>query len=154
MKRHLTTLILFLGVVFVAGCVTTQRDESYSPQGTQTKKVITKNGRITYEIHRVLDSILVEGRGRFKHKSETIARNTALNLAINDLAKRVGEVLSEEDTTLYNDDVRMFLRTRARNIVKGYTVLVDAYDIKTNTADVVIRQEGERIASIMERHIR
>lgn len=142
--------------LIASGCATQTRSKEveYSMAGIETRKVVTENDKVTSELHRVMDSKIVEGRGRFKNDDENMARNMAMNMAINDLAKRAGQVLVEEDSTLYNDQVRMMLRTRARNIVQGYSVVHEAYDPATKTAEVLIRQEGERIASEMARIIK
>lgn len=152
MKRVVVPLVLVLAA---AGCAPTvhQVDKAWSSQGVQTTEIVRKNEQVVSELHRVLDGVVVEGRATYKHDNEAMARNTALNLAINDLAKSAGEVLSEEDTTLYNDEIRMIIRTRARNVVRGYQIAVDRYDPMTKTAEVVVRQQGERIASEMQRHL-
>lgn len=150
----------FLVVVctLLAGCAQpappsreVQRD--YSPQGVVKRQEVIQNNQVVSQLHRVLNGVLVEGKGAFTNGNQAIARNMALNLAINDLAKAAGEVLVEEDTNLYNDQVRMIIRTRARNIVSGYQVVTDTYDIGTKTAMVTIRQEGERIASEIQKEI-
>lgn len=147
-------LIALLSMV-LAGCGTTthQRDREWSPTGIQTKEVDRKNEEIVFEQHRALEGVVVEGRGNFTHDNAVVARNTALNLAINDLAKSAGEVLSEEDSTVYNEQVRMIIRTRARNLVRGYQVAFEHYDPVTRTAEVIVRQDVERIAAEMMRYM-
>lgn len=152
MKRFIVPAVLSL---LLFGCAPTvhQVDRAWSPQGVQTTQTVRKNEQVVSELHRVLDGVVVEGRATYKHANAAMARNTALNLAINDLAKSAGEVLSEEDTTLYNEEIRMIIRTRARNIVRGYQIAMDHYDPMTQTAEIVVRQQGERIASEMQRHL-
>lgn len=155
MKRNLVLLVLILLIVSLSGCATPTREvqKDYSQQGALKRQEVIKNNQVVSQLHRVLDGVIVEGKGTFTHTNQTIARNMALNLAINDLAKAAGDVLVEEDTNLYNDQVRMIIRTRARNIVSGYQVVTDSYDAGTQTAMVTIRQEGERIASEIYRQI-
>jgi hypothetical protein len=147
---------------FVAGCATTggqpaeatkETERDFSKQGTVTKEVVKVNSRIRSELHRVLDGVVIEGKGSFSDAREMVARNAALTIALNDMAKRAGQVLLEEDTTIYNDEVKSILRTRARNIVKGYVVMVDVYDPDTQTSEIIVRQEGERVASEIAKEI-
>ena len=154
MKNLIIPMLAMASALSLTACSTTHtREVDYSKGGIETKKVFKENDKVVSELHRVMDSKTVEGRGRFKHENENMARTMAMNMAINDLAKRAGEVLAEEDTTLYNDQVRMVLRTRARNIVQGYHVVHDNYDATSQTAEVLVRQEGERIASELAREI-
>lgn len=128
-----------------------ERERDFSEKGTVTKEVVTVNNKIRSELHRVLDGVVFEGKATFKDKNREVARNAALTLAINDMAKRAGAVLIEEDTTVTNDQVTSIVRTRASNIVAGYAIMVDTYDPETQIAEIVVRQEGERIASEMAR---
>lgn len=155
MKRGLLCIASALLIAGLAACAPSTREvqRDYSQQGVLKRKEVIKNNQVVSQLHRVLDGVIVEGKGIFKNANQTMARNMALNLAINDLAKAAGDVLVEEDTNLYNDQVRMVIRTRARNIVSGYQVITDTYDAATQTATVSIRQEGERIASEIQREI-
>ncbi len=151
-----------MGLIIVAAllsaCATSkekeiERERDFSEKGTVTKEVITVNRKIRSELHRILDGTVVEGKGTFKHQSKEVARNGALTLAINDMAKKVGEVLIEEDTTITNEQIKSIVRTRASNLVAGYTIMVDIYDDETMIAEVIVRQDGERIASEIARVI-
>ncbi|MBF0471534.1 MAG: hypothetical protein HQL48_09170 [Gammaproteobacteria bacterium] len=154
-KALIYTGTLIVALAVMTGCAGEKKKETgYSRLGTAKDIEVTHNGKVVAELHRVLDAVIVEGKGKFQNENEVMARNMALNIALNDLAKSAGEVLVEEDTTLYNDQVKMVLRTRARNIVQGYTITVDIYDPYTKTAEVVVRQEGERIASEIAREIK
>lgn len=149
---------LFVTAFLITGCGTTQekeieRERDFSEKGTVTKEIITVNHKIKSELHRILDGTVVEGKGTFKNKSKEVARNGALTLAINDMAKKVGEVLIEEDTTITNDKITSIVRTRASNLVAGYTIMVDTYDDESEIAEVIVRQDGERIASEIARVI-
>ncbi len=153
--KKISLLVAGLAVfMLIGGCARTHEvQKDYSNQGTLKRQEVIQNNQVVSQLHRVLDGVTVEGKGSFKSENQAMARNMALNLAINDLAKAAGDVLVEEDTNLYNDQVRMVIRTRARNIVSGYSVVVDAYDTETQTAMVTVRQDGERIASEIQRHI-
>lgn len=153
--RHGQSWLVVVCLAAIAGGCTQYRtvERTYGTDGTVTRELVTRGDQVVSDLHRAYAGIAIEGVGEFKHTSQTIARNTALNLAINDLAKRAGEVLVEEDSTLYNDQVRTIMRTRARNIVAGYTVVSEAYDADTAVARVVVRQEGERIASELAREL-
>ncbi len=153
MKLFMGALIL---AVLMSGCATTdekeiERERDFSEKGTVTKEVITVNRKVRSELHRILDGTVVEGKGTFKDNNREVARNGALTLAINDMAKKVGEVLIEEDTTITNDKIKSIIRTRASNLVSGYTIMVDIYDEETKVAEVIVRQDGERIASEIAR---
>ena len=131
----------------------TKIETDFSEKGTVTKEVVTVNEKIKSELHRVLDGVVVEGKGMFKDANENLAKSAALTMALNDLAKKAGQVLIEEDTTIYNNEVKSIIRQRASNVVAGYKVMLDVYDPETQTAEIVVRQEGERIASQIERFI-
>ncbi len=146
---------ILMSCLLVTGCATTktevERERDFSEKGTVTKEVVTVNRKVRSELHRVLDGVVVEGRGSFKNPNKEVARNGAMTLAVNDLAKKAGEVLIEEDTVITNEKIKSVIRTRASNIVSGYTIMVDTYDEDTQIADIVVRQDGERIASEIAR---
>ncbi len=155
MKNLLGLLVIAL---IMSACATSQekeieRERDFSEKGTVTKEIITVNHKIKSELHRILDGTVVEGKGTFKNENKEVARNGALTLAINDMAKKVGEVLIEEDTTIANDKINSIVRTRASNVVSGYTIMVDTFDEQTKIAEVIVRQDGERIASEIARVI-
>jgi len=131
----------------------TQIETEFSEKGTVAKKIVTVNNKIKSELHRVLDGIVVEGKGKFKNANENLAKSAALSMALNDLAKKAGQVLIEEDTTIFNNEVKSIIRQRASNVIAGYKIMLDMYDPETQTAKIIVRQEGERIASQIERFI-
>lgn len=142
-------------LLVVSGCSQNSyhAEHESSSSETHTSHVSSDNDSVVNELHEVMSEVEVEGRGFYQHENPAMARNIALNLAINDLAKAAGDVLTEEDSIISNDQVEMLIRTRARNIVQGYQVVVDHYDPATQQAEVLVRQQGERIASEMERHL-
>jgi len=157
-KNNIWVFVIVLLLIGCSGNKTggskeTQIETEFSEKGTITKEIVTVNDRIKSELHRVLDGVVVEGKGMFKNANENLAKSAALTMALNDLAKKAGQVLIEEDTTIFNNEVKSIIRQRASNIVTGYKIMLDVYDMETQIAEIVVRQEGERIASQIERFI-
>ena len=111
------------------------------------------DSKVKSDLKRILATETVEGEGVFKNANQSVAVNAAMNLAINDLAKRAGQLIQEEDTTLYNEKVYSIIRTRARNIVSGFDVVVKEWDGDSQTATVRIRQDGYRIAEELCKYV-
>lgn len=138
-------------VAFMSGCAQTyQQRKSYTPDGQVKSKHTykeTANKVETYDYDATFHDKTLIATGVFVNKNETIALNMATNMAINNLAKSVGNVLQAEDSTLYNDKVHMIITTKARNIVKGFQIISQTYDRKLGRAEVTIKQDGKVLAT-------
>ena len=154
-NRRLRAIIAIacLGAV-VAGCShTVEREKEWGKDGTKIRDTHKVDSKVKSDLKRILATETVEGEGVFKNANQSVAVNAAMNLAINDLAKRAGQLIQEEDTTLYNEKVYSIIRTRARNIVSGFDVVVKEWDGDSQTATVRIRQDGYRIAEELCKYV-
>ena len=154
-KVLVTTIFI---VAFMSGCAHKyEQKKSYTPDGQIKSKHTYKETpeKIeTYDYDATFHDKTLIATGVFLNKNETIALNMATNMAINNLAKSVGDVLQAEDSTLYNDKVHMIITTKANNIVKGFQILSQTYDLKTGRAEVTIKQDGRVLASELTKVMR
>lgn len=89
-------------------------------------------------------------RGVFTNKRESLAINMATNLALNSLAKKLGNVLQSEYSNMMNENIMMKITTDAKNIVSGYKILSSKYNQKTKKAEVIIQLDGSVIDARIE----
>lgn len=137
----------FIGCAEQHKVVTTKE---YGANGTLTHEVTTDNDNLIDELQRILSKTSTMGKGSYTNENASTAREVALNLAINDLGRKLGEVIQESDSTIIQqatkDTIMNVIRTRASNILRGYEVIADDYDPTTHTAEVVIRMETYSVA--------
>lgn len=134
-----------------------QNKVNYTPQGklqSQHVEVQTPTTVETYDYQAVFHDKTLLATGVFRHKNETIALNMSTNMAINNLAKSAGKVIQTEDSTLYNEKVHMIITTKASNIVRGFQILSQEYDVTTGRAETTIKQDGSVLASELERYMK
>ena len=126
--------------------------------------VATPNQRASQEIaespqdlvsfQEILSDKKIVATGIYKHKNEMIALQMATNVAINNLAKKIGTVLQEEETTLQNDRVNLIMKTHAQNVINGYEKIEEEYNTRTGRAEVTIQLEGSVLAGTLEQLLR
>ena len=126
--------------------------EDHPAPGTTSVKVVKEqrvDGEVQSRLTRIFEYKVITGEGVYTSptRNETEALHVALNLAINDLAKRAGEVFSSEDSKLYNSkNAESVIRTKAAHIVRGYNITRRSYDALTGRATVEVSQTGRRLA--------
>ncbi|MBN2895846.1 MAG: hypothetical protein JXK05_08175 [Campylobacterales bacterium] len=98
----------------------------------------------------VLSDKKITASGIFIHKNEMIAKQMATNIALNNLAKKVGNVLQEESTVLNNDKMELLIKTNAKNVIKGYEIISQKYDKTSGRAEVNLQLEGSVLAGQVE----
>ncbi len=145
---------IIMATVIFAGCATTTitKKSKYGPGGTLAESSYSKNERVLDELKRVLEKQTVQGKGIFTHENIGMARVAAMNLAINDLAARAGEVIASQDVTLYNDKISSIIRTQARSIVKGYEIVAEEWDKADKVYEIVIEMHGSKIAEQIHKY--
>lgn len=99
----------------------------------------------------VLSDKKITAVGIYENPNEMIALQMATNVAINNLVKKVGKVLQEEDTLLQNDQVSLVMKTHAQNVINGYEKIDEKYNTKTGRAEVTIQLEGTVLAGTLEK---
>jgi hypothetical protein len=142
-------------LVFGAGCKTqVVETRQYGPDGTMTSHTKAENNKVLYDLKRVLEKETIRGTGKYTAEMESEARLTALNLAINDLAMKAGEVIASSDLTYYKGETMNIVRTQGRNVVKGYDVIFEKWDAPSKTYTVEIEMRGYKMAEEIVKYIR
>jgi len=129
------------------------QEKKYGPDGTVVSSTYSENGKVLNDLKRVLEKETVRGRGKFKHPSESMARIAALNLALDDLAGKAGEIVATRDVTLYNDKINALIRTEGRNIVKGYDVVFENWDEAKTEYEILIEMRGYKVAEEISKRV-
>ena len=152
------SVVAIAATFLLSGCSQkAQHQTSFTPDGKLKSEHIVKEDAIkieTYDYQAVFHDKTLLATGVFSHKNETIALNMATNMAINNLAKSAGKVIQKEDSTLYNDKVHMIITTKANNIVKGFQILSQEFDITNGRAEVTIKQDGSILASELSKYVK
>ena len=151
--------ILGLSALFVlvgTGCHTETVQETrrtYGADGTLAHSSDTENGKVISELTRVLEGRAFSGKGSYQADIESEARLTALNLAINDLALKVGAAIGSSDLTYYKGEAVNIVRTQARNIIRGYDIRYENWDKASKTYTVEIEMTTYKVAEEISRRI-
>lgn len=144
--------IAVVGAVAVwaaTGC--TRIETSTFEEGVQTSHQRTVGGFVVSQLEQKLAMKTVTGEGSFTHDHQLTAREGAKLAAIADMASKAGEVLVEQDTRIFNDEVINKMRLQAANIVHGYEVVKEEWDPETKTHKVTIEQSAWSIVERMSR---
>jgi hypothetical protein len=120
-----------------------------TPDQTASQQ-IAQSPQDLVSFQEILSDRKIVAKGIYKHTNEMIALQMATNVAINNLAKKIGKVLQEEETTLKNDKVSLIMKTHAQNVVNGYEITDQKYNPKTGRAEVEIQLEGTVLAGTLE----
>ncbi len=135
---------LFL-VAIISGCAITNNKNNKAD--VVKNEALTASRNISHELHQILDGVVFEGNGVFKYNNKVIAKNGALIIATNDIADQVGKLLVEKGTTLTEKEIKSVVNNNKINLIYGYSTIVDAYDKTNRIAEIIIRQDGKRIAT-------
>lgn len=154
--RRIVCFLIIVNVLLL-GCAS-QREgirKEYGPEEVLTEQEVWVKGRLGRKrvvslLQQVFAKETIRGSGFYQHERKSTAREIALNLAINDLARKAGEVVQESDSTIIQqlgkDKVLNVLKTRSMNIVCGYKIESEDWDPQTNTYEVDIAIETQRLA--------
>lgn len=150
------SVVLVVGITVgsLVSCSTTvTREQEFTPGGQIAYERQQENQQVIYELRRVFAETSIEGIGIFENANEGLARRSAINLAINDLASQVQAITRSESAIYNNMDVRDVVETRVKAVVEGYKIESEGYDPNTIKYRVRIRIDGEQLVRQIERMI-
>jgi hypothetical protein len=136
----------------LAGCATTQEKTTvYSPGGQVADSQSRTGDRVTAELRRIFDTIVLRGEGMFDNANEGLARQSALSLAQADLAQKVQSEVRGNTVVMNNADVRSVVETSVNALVRNYDIESAGYDPNTTRYRVRISVKGEQLVKEVER---
>ncbi len=134
------------------GCASTQeRVVTHSPGGEVSDDVTHKGDRVTSELHRIFDTVVIRGEGIFDNANEGLARQSAISLAAADLAQKVQSEVRGNTVVMNNNDVRSVVETNVNAIVRNYDIDSSGYEPNTTRYRVRISVKGEQLVKEIER---
>jgi hypothetical protein len=129
------------------------KEKEYTSEGNLTYKSTTVDAQVISELQRVFENKSIEGIGIFESDNEGLARRTATNLAIAELAGQV-QTLVRTDSAIYNNkDVREVVENRVHALVNNYRIESVGYDPGTIKYRVRVVLNGESISREIEKYI-
>ncbi len=142
-------------IVFMTSCATTEvTTKDYSPEGNLVNQTKTTNNQIYSQLQRVFTNKVIEGIGIFENENEGLARTTAIQLAVNDLAAQV-QTFTRLESSIYNNEVvRQLVETQVKALVGGYKVEFSGYDPGTFKYRVRLTITGEQLIKEIETRIK
>ena len=139
----------------LAGCGGSREIRTEMSPGGSTAEITRKeNNKVVYELRRVFEGTVLEGNGMFENDNEGLARRSATNLAVAELAGQVQTRVRAESVIYNNQDVRDVVDNRVNALVNDYRIDQAGYDPGTNKYRVRVVIEGEKLVSQLERWIR
>jgi len=134
------------------GCVRSRTTAWNEDTGAVERVQVKEGGNVRSVLQNRLTQVTVTGEGEWKNSNRSMAREMALAQAINDLAKKAGAVLVEQDATIFNDEAMNKMRLRAANVVYGYSISSEKWEPETTTYKVAIEQNAWRIVERLEEY--
>jgi len=152
LKNNFRNMAIF-GPLEAPGAVTEEQHASVATPVQAASQDVAQSPQDLVSFQEVLSDKKITAVGIYKNRNEMIALQMATNVAINNLAKKVGKVLQEEETSLKNDQLTMIMTTHAQNVINGYEKIAEKYDRKSGRAEVTIQLEGSVLAGTLEKLI-
>jgi len=120
-------------------------EREVSPAGNTTYAASKTNGEIESELRRVFNTVQVVGEGIFENANEGLARSTATDLAMAELAKLV-QAKVQSDSTIYNQtDVRQVIMNQVNAIISNSKIEMAGYDPGTKKYRVRVSVTSESL---------
>lgn len=156
MNREYQKLFFALGVLFFlaqwswAGQV--KKEEEFTPQGNVSYKSVEYDNKVVSELRRVFDQTIIEGLGVFESENEGLARRTAINLALAEIASQIQTLVRSESIIYNNATVRDVVDNRVQVLIHNYQIDFAGYDPGSHKYRVRASISGESIRRTIERH--
>ncbi len=145
--------LLLISVFIFSSCYTT-RETVYTPGGNIKHKTLTSgSGSVINELRQEFRGTVLEGNGMFDNDNEGLARRTAINLAVAELAAKVQTRVRAESTIYNNKDVRDVVENRVAALVNNYEIETAGYDPGTTKYRARISITGEEIVRRFEKEL-
>jgi hypothetical protein len=140
---------------FVTGCASKQvvKEKELTSSGQTSYQATTVNDKLRYELRRVFDGTNIEGVGIFENANEGLARRTAIQLAVADVASQVQTLVRTETVIYNNQDVRDVVENRVHALVNNYRIDFSGYDPGTNKYRARVSVNGEQLRREIEKRI-
>ncbi len=151
---YFTYVLIIICVMFLFSCSTKKVVETeYTSGGKLSYAAEKENGKIITELRRVFYNTRIEGIGIFESTNEGLARRTATQLAVAELAGKVQTLVQSETVIYNNEDVRDVVENRVKSLVQNYKIESAGYDPGTSKFRVRISISGEQISREIETKI-
>jgi hypothetical protein len=146
-------LTVLAAAVLVSCATTITRETEYTSGGQVSYAKEDVNKKTVYELRRVFADTKIEGEGIFENENEGLARSTAMNIAINEMAKKVQSTVRSESAIYNQQDVREVIETRVNAIVSNCKIESAGYIPNTKKYMVRVSIEGEQLVREIEKRI-
>ncbi len=146
-------MLVFTGTL--SGCATREvvKEKELTSAGQTSYQATTVNDKLQYELRRVFDGTSIEGLGIFENANEGLARRTAIQLAVADVASQVQTLVRSETVIYNNQDVRDVVENRVHALVNNYRIDFTGYDPGTTKYRARVSVNGEQLRREIERRI-
>jgi len=146
-------LVMFLSSCAIPPGSSVVKEKEYTSEGNLTYKSTTVNSQVISELQRIFENKSIEGIGIFESDNEGLARRTATNLAVAELAGQV-QTLVRTDSAIYNNkDVREVVENRVHALVNNYRIESVGYDPGSYKYRVRVVLNGESVTREIEKYI-
>ena len=153
-KTHIFGMSVLLLFILTISCTSTVvRETEYTAGGEVAYQSEKVDNNLIYELRKVFANTKIEGVGMFENENEGLARSTALELAVNDLAASIQTETKRNSTIYNNSEVRTVVETKVHALVKGYQLETEGYEPNTFKYRVKIYIEGEQLIRSIEKMI-
>lgn len=130
------------------------KETEYTSDGRVSYQRTMVNDEIISQLRRVFQNRTIEGIGIFENANEGLARRSAINLAIAELAGQVQTLVRSESVIYNNKDVRDVVENRVKALVNNYRIDSAGYDPGTNVYRARVSISGEELIREIEEIIR
>jgi len=130
MSRGIAVAGLAVGCVTLSACAPTVRtvETEYTEGGQVSLNRDKVNDNLRYELRRVFLSTTLTGEGTFKNANEGLARMSATEIAVSELAGKV-QTETRRNRVSYNaESVCNVVETNVRALVKNYVIDYAGYE--------------------------
>jgi hypothetical protein len=121
------------------------QETEYTSEGQVTYKKTRVGDQVQSELQRVFEGTILEGYGIFESDNEGLARRTATQLAVAELAGQVQSLVQQNSVIYNNSDVRDVVENRVYALVNNYRIDQAGYDPGTNKYRVRVSIRGETL---------
>ena len=149
-------LLVIMMIFALSACAEQTRivEKEYTPRGELTSKNVKVDDKTIQDIKRFFQNTRLEGVGLFEHENEGLARRTAINLAVAELAAQVQTKVRSESTIYNNKDVREIIENKTHAYVRNYKIESSGYEPNSKRYRVLVSISGEDLIKEIEMQIK
>lgn len=154
LQRTGTLMVLTSASLWFAACASTRTIETeYTPEGNVSSSRIKEDNKVLYELRRVFLNAVVDGEGVFVHENEGLARSTATDLAVAEMAGKVQTTIKRESVIYNQESVRQVVESQIHAICRNYQISFAGYEPGTMKYRVKVSITGEQLIREIESRI-